>query len=151
MNAEEIFIYFLIGVVLVGIIACSIVYFVCKKHIRDIEDRTKYKPYLDNVWSWLIADVDKFVYKGWCEFKKDKIAHEWIYGHYIIMVWVDADNKKHIPDASVHTQGYYFDGEKIDEAGDCVISSFNQYRSRHLASILLRGLWAKNMKIYGDR
>ena len=114
-------------------------------------DRTKYKPYLDKVWSWLIADVDKFVYKGWCEFKKDKIAHEWDYGHYTIIVWVDADNKKRIPDASVHTHGYYFDGEKIDEAGDCVISSFNLYRSKHLASILLRGLWAKNMKIYGDR
>ena len=150
MNAEFIA-YILLGICGIGMLVCIVMFFITKKQLRDMDDRTKYKPYLDKVWSWLIADVNKFVYKGWCEFKEGKIAHKWTYGHYSIMVWVNADDKKYIPYASVHTQGCYFDGDKINEAGSCVISSFNQYRSRHLASILLRGLWVKNLKIYGNR
>ena len=71
-------------------------------------------------------------------------------GHYKIMVWLPKDGKG-VATSSVHTEGYEFNGDKISESGVCVLSSFNEYRSKQLASILLRGLWGKKLYVYGNR
>ena len=132
----------------IGLIVCTIGLIINKKEMKDLYDRTKYKPYLDKVWSWFIEDADKFVYKGWCEFKEGRLAHEWDYGHYHIIVWLNKDGKGGVS-SSVFTDGYHFDGDKISGAGECVLCGFNDYRSTQLASILLRGLWEKKLYVYG--
>lgn len=134
----------------IGLIVCTIGLIINKKDMKNLYDRTKNKSYLDNVWSWFIEDASKFIYKGWYEYKNGKLAHEWSYGHYNIIVWLPKDGKG-VATSSVHTDGYEFNGDKISEAGVCVLCGFNAYRSKQLASILLRGLWEKKLYVYGDR
>lgn len=146
------------GMFLIIVIACLLLFVCCTiialiindKQIENLLDRLKNESYQDKVWSWFIEDTSKFIYKGWIEYDDGKLAHTWTYGHYKIMVWL-SKNGKDIATSSIHTQGYEFDGDKIIRAGACVISSFNEYRSKQLASILLRGLWEKNLYVYGNR
>ena len=146
------------GMFLIIVIVCLALFVCCTiialiindKQIENLLDRLKNESYQDKVWSWFIEDTSKFIYNGWDEFKDGQLAHVWTYGHYIIMVWLSKDGKG-IATSSIHTQGYEFDGDKIIRAGACVISSFNEYRSKQLASILLRGLWEKNLYVYGNR
>ena len=132
-----------------GIIVSIIDLIVCNKQIKDLYNRVKNKSYQDKVWSWFIENASKFIYKGWYEYKDGKLAHEWSYGHYNIIVWLPKDGKG-VATSSVHTNGYDFNGEKISEAGVCVLCGFNAYRSKQLASTLLRGLWEKKLYVYGD-
>jgi len=134
----------------IGLIVCTIGLIICRKQIKDLYNRTKNKSYLDKVWSWFIEDASKFIYNGWCEYKDGKLAHEWSYGHYNITVWLPKDGKG-VATSSVFTNGYYFNGDRISEAGDCVLCNFNEYRSKQLASILLRGLWEKKLYVYGNK
>lgn len=146
------------GMFLIIVIVCLALFVCCTiialiindKQIENLLDRLKNESYQDKVWSWFIEDTSKFIYKGCYEFKDGQLAHEWSYGKYMIMVWLSKDGKG-IATSSIHTQGYEFDGDKIIRAGACVISSFNEYRSKQLASILLRGLWEKNLYVYGNR
>ena len=146
------------GMFLIIVIVCLALFVCCTiialiindKQIENLLDRLKNESFQDKVWSWFIEDTSKFIYNGWDEFKDGQLAHVWTYGHYIIMVWLSKDGKG-IATSSIHTQGYEFDGDKIIRAGACVISSFNEYRSKQLASILLRGLWEKNLYVYGNR
>ena len=146
------------GMFLIIVIACLLLFVCCNiialiindKQIENLLDRLKNESYQDKVWSWFIEDASKFIYIGWDEYKDGQLAHAWTYGHYNIMVWLPKDGKG-IATSSIHTQGYDFDGDKIIRAGACVISSFNEYRSKQLASILLRGLWEKNLYVYGNR
>lgn len=146
------------GMFLIIVIVCLALFIGCliialiinDKQIENLLDRLKNESYQDKVWSWFIEDASKFIYKGCYEFKDGQLAHEWFYGKYMIMVWLSKDGKG-IATSSIHTQGYEFDGDKIIRAGACVISSFNEYRSKQLASILLRGLWEKNLYVYGNR
>ena len=118
--------------------------------MKNLFDRTKNKSYQDKVWSWFIENADKFVYNNYVEYKDGKLAHEWNYGHYHIIVWLNKDGKGGVS-SSVVTDGYHFDGDKISRAGECVLCGFNDYRSKQLASILLRGLWVKKLYVYGGR
>ena len=146
------------GMFLIIVIACLLLFVCCtiialiinNKQIENLLDRLKNESYQDKVWSWFIEDASKFIYKGWSEYGDGKLAHEWSYGHYKIMVWLPKDGKG-VATSSVHTDGYEFNGDKIIRAGACVISSFNEYRSKQLASILLRGLWKKKLYVYGNR
>lgn len=146
------------GMFLIIVIVCLALFVCCTiialiindKQIENLLDRLKNESYQDKVWSWFIEDTSKFIYNGWDEYKDGQLAHAWTYGHYNIMVWLSKDGKG-IATSSIHTQGYDFDGDKIIRAGACVISSFNEYRSKQLASILLRGLWEKNLYVYGNR
>ncbi len=146
------------GMFLIIVIVCLALFVCCTiialiindKQIENLLDRLKNESYQDKVWSWFIEDTSKFIYIGWDEYKDGQLAHAWTYGHYNIMVWLSKDGKG-IATSSIHTQGYDFDGDKIIKAGACVISSFNEYRSKQLASILLRGLWEKNLYVYGNR
>lgn len=146
------------GMFLIIVIVCLALFIGCliialiinDKQIENLVDRLKNESYQDKVWSWFIEDASKFIYKGCYEFQDGKLVHEWSYGHYKIMVWLPKDGKG-VTTSSVHTDGYEFDGDKIIRAGACVISSFNEYRSKQLASILLRGLWEKNLYVYGNR
>lgn len=146
------------GMFLIIVVVCLALFVCCTiialiindKQIEKLLDRLQNESYQDKVWSWFIEDTSKFIYNGWDEFKDGQLAHVWTYGHYIIMVWLSKDGKG-IATSSIHTQGYEFDGDKIIRAGACVISSFNEYRSKQLASILLRGLWEKNLYVYGNR
>lgn len=131
----------------IGLIVCIIGLIINKKEMKNFFDRTKNKSYLDNVWSWFIEDADKFIYKGWNEYKNGELAHEWSYGHYNIIVWLPKDGKD-VATSSVHTDGYEFNGDEISEAGECVLCGFNDYRSKQLASILLQGLFAKKSYVY---
>lgn len=152
MEKEMVLIILLIIVALcvIGIFVCTIELIITDKQIKDLYDRTKNENYQDKVWSWFVEDASKFIYKGWFEFQDGKLVHEWSYGHYKIMVWLPKDGKD-VATSSVHTDGYEFNGDKITEAGACVLSSFNEYRSKQLASILLRGLWEKKLYVYGNR
>lgn len=147
---NEIILIILLAIGFISIIVCTISMAVLEKEIKNFKNRTKYKPYKDKVWSWFIEDASKFIYNGWCEYKDGWLAHEWSYGHYKIIVWLFKDGKG-VATSSVHTDGYYFDGDKISTAGHCVLSSFNEYRSKQLASILLRGLWKKKLYVYGNK
>ena len=146
------------GMFLIIVIVCLALFVCCTiialiindKQIENLLDRLKNESYQDKVWSWFIEDTSKFIYNGWDEYNNGNLAHVWTYGHYIIMVWLSKDGKG-IATSSIHTQGYEFDGDKIIRAGACVISSFNEYRSKQLASILLRGLWEKKLYVYGNR
>ena len=140
----------IVALCVIGIFVCTIELIITDKQIKDLYDRTKNENYQDKVWSWFVEDASKFIYKGWFEFQDGKLVHEWSYGHYKIMVWLPKDGKG-VATSSVHTDGYEFNGDKITEAGACVLSSFNEYRSKQLASILLRGLWEKKLYVYGNR
>ena len=131
------------------IIVCIIGLIVCNKQIKDLYNRAKNESYQDKVWSWFIENASKFTYKGWYEYNDGKLAHEWSYGHYNIIVWLPKDGKG-VATSSVHTNGYEFNGDKISEAGVCVLCGFNAYRSKQLASILLRDLWEKKLYVYGN-
>ena len=147
---KEIFLIIVI-VCLALFVCCTIIALIINdKQIENLCNRIKNESYQDKVWSWFIEDASKFIYIGWDEYKDGQLAHAWTYGHYNIMVWLPKDGKG-IATSSIHTQGYDFDGDKIIRAGACVISSFNEYRSKQLASILLRGLWKKNLYVYGNR
>ena len=135
---------------LIGMLVCVIELIISNRQIKNLTNRLKNESYEDNVWSWFIEDASKFIYKGWSEYGDGKLAHEWSYGHYKIMVWLPKDGKG-VATSSVHTEGYEFNGDKISESGVCVLSSFNEYRSKQLASILLRGLWEKKLYVYGNR
>ena len=135
---------------LIGMLVCVIELIINNRQIKNLTNRLKNESYEDNVWSWFIEDASKFIYKGWSEYGDGKLAHEWSYGHYKIMVWLPKDGKG-VATSSVHTEGYEFNGDKISESGVCVLSSFNEYRSKQLASILLRGLWEKKLYVYGNR
>lgn len=152
MEKEMVLIILLIILALcvIGMFVCTIELIITDKHLKDLCDRTKNENYQDKVWSWFVEDASKFIYKGWNEYEDGKLAHEWSYGHYKIMVWLSKDGKG-VATSSVHTNGYEFNGDKISEAGACVLSSFNEYRSKQLASILLRGLWEKKLYVYGNR
>ena len=152
MEKEMVLIILLIILALcvIGMFVCTIELIITDKQIKDLYDRTKNENYQDKVWSWFIEDASKFIYKGWSEYGDGKLAHEWSYGHYKIMVWLPKDGKG-VATSSVHTNGYEFNGDKISEAGACVLSGFNEYRSKQLASILLRGLWEKKLYVYGNR
>ena len=140
----------ILALCVIGMFVCTIELIITDKKLKDLYDRTKNESYEDNVWSWFIEDASKFIYKGWFEFQDGKLVHEWSYGHYKIMVWLPKDGKG-VATSSVHTDGYEFNGDKIIESGACVLSSFNEYRSKQLASILLRGLWEKKLHVYGNR
>ena len=140
----------ILALCVIGMFVCTIELIITDKKLKDLYDRTKNESYEDNVWSWFIEDASKFIYKGWFEFQDGKLVHEWSYGHYKIMVWLPKDGKG-VATSSVHTDGYEFNGDKIIESGACVLSSFNEYRSKQLASILLRGLWEKKLYVYGNR
>ena len=140
----------IVALCVIGIFVCTIELIITDKQIKDLYDRTKNEDYQDKVWSWLVEDASKFIYKGWFEYSDGNLIHEWSYGHYKIMVWLPKDGKG-VATSSVHTDGYEFNGDKISEAGACVLCSFNEYRSKQLASILLRGLWKKNLYVYGNR
>ena len=149
--------YILVGVGLIGMLVCTISIIIndkkikdLDKQIKDLNDRTKNKSYQDKFWSWFIEDASKFIYKGWNEYEDGKLVHEWSYGHYDIIVWLPKDGKG-IAKSTVFTNGYDFDGDKILKIGVCVLSSFNDYRSKQLASILLRGLWKKKLYVYGNK
>lgn len=143
--------FLIIIVCLALFVCCTIIALIINdKQIENLCNRLKNESYQDKIWSWFIEDSSKFIYKGWDEYNNGNLAHAWTYGHYIIMVWLSKDGKG-IATSSIHTQGYDFDGDKIIRAGACVISSFNEYRSKQLASILLRGLWKKNLYVYGNR
>ena len=147
---KEIFLIIVI-VCLALFVCCTIIALIINdKQIENLCNRIKNESYQDKVWSWFIEDASKFIYIGWDEYKDGQLAHAWTYGHYNIMVWLPKDGKG-IATSSIHTQGYDFDGDKIIRAGACVISSFNEYRSKQLASILLRGLWEKKLYVYGNR
>ena len=135
---------------LIGMFVCAIELIISNRQIKNLTNRLKNKSYEDKVWSWFIEDASKFIYKGWNEYEDGKLVHEWSYGHYKIMAWLSKDGKG-VATSSVHTDGYKFNGDKISEAGACVLSSFNEYRSKQLASILLRGLWEKKLYVYGNR
>ena len=135
---------------LIGMFVCVIELIINDKQMKNLFNRKKNKSYEDKVWSWFIEDASKFIYKGWNEYEDGNLVHEWSYGHYNIMVWLPKDGKD-AATSSVHTDGYEFNGDKITEAGACVLSSFNAYRSKQLASILLRGLWEKKLYVYGNR
>ena len=152
MEKEMVLIILLIIVALcvIGIFVCTIELIITDKQIKNLTNRLKNESYEDKFWSWFIEDADKFIYNGWFEFQDGKLVHEWSYGHYKIMVWLPKDGKG-VATSSVHTDGYEFNGDKITEAGACVLSSFNEYRSKQLASILLRGLWGKKLYVYGNR
>lgn len=140
----------ILALCLIGMLVCVIELIINNRQIKNLTNRLKNKSYEDKVWSWFIEDASKFIYKGWNEYEDGKLAHEWSYGHYKIMVWLPKDGKG-VATSSVHTDGYEFNGDKISEAGACVLSSFNEYRSKQLASILLRGLWEKKLYVYGNR
>ena len=140
----------IVALCVIGIFVCTIELIITDKQIKDLYDRTKNEDYQDKVWSWLVEDASKFIYKGWFEYSDGNLIHEWSYGHYKIMVWLPKDGKG-VATSSVHTDGYEFNGDKISEAGACVLCSFNEYRSKQLASILLRGLWEKKLYVYGNR
>ena len=152
MEKEMVLIILLIIVALcvIGIFVCTIELIITDKQIKNLTNRLKNESYEDKFWSWFIEDASKFIYKGWFEFQDGKLVHEWSYGHYKIMVWLPKDGKG-VATSSVHTDGYEFNGDKIIESGACVLSSFNEYRSKQLASILLRGLWGKKLYVYGNR
>ena len=135
---------------LIGMLVCVIELIINNRQIKNLTNRLKNESYEDKFWSWFIEDASKFIYKGCHEFKDGKLAHEWSYGKYMIMVWLPKDGKG-VATSSVHTNGYEFNGNTISEAGVCVLSSFNAYRSKQLASILLRGLWEKKLYVYGNR
>ena len=150
MEKEMVLINLVVLLCVVGIVGCIIALIINDKQMKNLFNREKNKSYEDKVWSWLIEDASKFIYKGWSEYGDGKLAHEWSYGHYKIMVWLPKDGKG-VATSSVHTDGYEFNGDKIIESGACVLSSFNEYRSKQLASILLRGLWEKKLYVYGNR
>ena len=135
---------------LIGMLVCVIELIINNRQIKNLTNRLKNESYEDKFWSWFIEDASKFIYKGWSEYGDGKLAHEWSYGHYKIMVWLPK-NGKGVATRSVHTDGYEFNDDKISESGICVLSSFNEYRSKQLASILLRGLWEKKLYVYGNR
>ena len=149
MDKEMIFFQIIFVLCISGIFVCIIGLIVSNKQIKDLYNRAKNKSYLDNVWSWFIENSSKFIYKGWCEYKDGKLAHEWSYGHYNIIVWLPKDGKG-VATSSVHTDGYDFNGDKISDAGVCVLCGFNHYRSKQLASILLHCLWEKKLYVYGN-
>lgn len=120
------------------------------KKIKNLYNRVKNKDYQDKVWSWFIEDANKFIYKGWSEFMDGKLAHKWSYGHYKIIVWLSKDGKD-VATSSVHTDGYDFNGDTISYSGACVLCSFNEYRSKQLASILLHNLWKNKLYVYGNK
>lgn len=128
-------------------LVCIIVLIINIKQFIDFTNREKQ----DKVWSWFIEDASKFIYKGWCEYKNGKFAHEWSYGHYKIIVWLSLMDGKDAATSSVFTDGYEFDGKKITTAGESVLCRFNMKRSKQLASILLNNLEEKNIPIYGNR
>ena len=140
----------ILALCVIGMFVCTIELIITDKKLKDLYDRAKNESYEDKFWSWFIEDASKFIYKGWFEFQDGKLVHEWSYGHYKIMVWLPKDGKD-AATSSVHTDGYEFNGDKIIESGACVLSSFNEYRSKQLASILLRGLWEKKLYVYGNR
>lgn len=120
------------------------------KKIKNLYNRVKNKDYQDKVWSWFIEDANKFIYKGWSEFMDGKLAHKWSYGHYKIIVWLSKDGKD-VATSSVHTDGYDFNRDTITHSGVCVLCSFNEYRSKQLASILLHNLWKNKLYVYGNK
>ena len=140
----------MLGFCAIVLVICVIVFIINLKKLKNLYNRTKNKSYQDKVWSWFIEDASKFIYNGCYEYKPGKLVHEWLYGHYRILVWLSVDRKDNAY-SSIHTDGYYFDGNTINKAGECVLCSFNYYRSKQLASILLRDLWVKKIHIYGNR
>ena len=126
-----------------------IVLIINNKKIKNLYNRAKNKDYQDKVWSWFIEDTSKFIYKGWSEFMDGKLAHKWSYGHYQIIVWLSKDGKG-VATSSIHTNGYDFNGDTILHSGACVLCSFNEYRSKQLASILLHNLWQNKSYVYGN-
>ena len=150
MEKEMVLINLVALLCIVGIVGCIIALIINDKQIKNLTNRLKNESYEDKIWSWFIEDASKFIYKGWHEYEDGKLIHEWSYGKYKIMVWLPKDGKG-VATSSVHTNGYEFNGDTISEAGACVLSSFNAYRSKQLASILLRGLWGKKLYVYGNR
>ena len=150
MEKEMILINLVALLCIVGIVGCIIELIITNRQIKNLSNRIKNESYEDKFWSWFIEDASKFIYKGWHEYEDGKLIHEWSYGKYKIMVWLPKDGKG-VATSSVHTDGYEFNGDKISESGVCVLSSFNEYRSKQLASILLRGLWGKKSYVYGNR
>ena len=152
MEKEVVLIIFQISLALclIGMFVCVVELIITNRQIKNLSNRIKNESYEDKFWSWFIEDASKFIYKGWHEYEDGKLIHEWSYGKYKIMVWLPKDGKG-VATSSVHTDGYEFNGDKITEAGACVLSSFNEYRSKQLASILLRGLWEKKLYVYGNR
>ena len=130
---------------LVNIIALIIKY----KQTKKLYNRVKNKDYQDKVWSWFIEDANKFIYNGWCEFMDGKLAHKWSYGNYKIIVWLSKDGEG-VATSSVHTNEYVFNGDTISYSNTCVLCSFNEYRSKQLASILLHNLWKNKLYVYGN-
>ena len=127
-----------------------IVLIINNKKMKNLYNRAKNKDYQDKVWSWFIEDASKFIYKGWSEFMDGKLAHKWSYGHYQIIVWLSKDGKG-VATSSIHTNGYDFNGDTISHSGACVLCSFNEYRSKQLASILLHNLWKNKLYVYGNK
>ena len=123
--------------------------FICEANLKALYDRTKNKNYQDKIWEGFIKNSSKFIYKGWYEYQADHLCHTWEYGGYRILVWL-LKNGKGLALSSVHTSGSRFNEEsgEIIDAGECVLSHFNEYRSKQLASILLQELFAKKSYVY---
>lgn len=119
----------------IGLIISTIGLIVCKIQIKNLNNRTKYKPYQDKVWACFVENAGKFKFVEKIEYKPNDWAYVWKYGHYVINVWISDRNKP--AHTSVHTDGYYFDGNRISTAGECVLCGFNYYRSKELARLLM--------------
>lgn len=136
---ETIFLIVLLGLLIIAFIGLV----VCQIKIKNLYDRTKYKPYLDKVWACFVENADKFKFIEKVEFRPNEWAYSWEYGHYRIEVWIKDRTKPAI--TSVHTDGYYFDGDRISKAGESVLCGFNDYRSKELARLLMHRYYKEKL------
>ena len=74
----------------------------------------------------------------------DQIVPKRENSHYLSLETRSSIKIEELPD------GYDFNGDKISDAGVCVLCGFNHYRSKQLASILLHCLWEKKLYVYGN-
>lgn len=130
MNMVNIVISCILGVAIIVSIIMMII-------INDLKHK-EINLYNKKHWINFIEQIDNFIYLGSCEFKPNNICHEWVYGKYRILVWLDKE-KRNIPMTSIHT---------ISTTNNCVLSSFNTYRSKEMAQKLLHKLWKENKKVW---
>lgn len=126
--------YIILSVIVIGLIVCVVLS--CSSFIRAKNLKKEItRIFQKNVWLNFIEHIDKFVYVDIYEFSPNMFCHEWKYGNYRILVWVDKENRK-IPTSSIHTNN------------DVVLSSFNQKRSKEMARKLIHKLWKENKKAW---
>ena len=128
---ETIFLIVWLGLLIIATIGLA----VCQIKIKNLYDRTKYKPYLDKVWACFVENADKFKFIDKIEFRPNEWAYTWEYGHYRIVVWIK--DRTEPAYSSIHTDGYDFEDDRINTSGVCVLCGFNYYRSKELARLLM--------------